>query len=135
VRFYYDKLTKILEERSMNLNDLRKGAKLDMKTVFDITNGYNIHNEFLVRIKTFLGLEYEDFFRWEKSEDELKPPEVKHFPTKIKVCQRDKKTLQIIRVFDSINEAARFLGKEKSAIVQCLKGTRKSAYGFKWTAA
>ena len=52
---------------------------------------------------------------------------------KIAVNQIDKETNQIINTFESANEAARFLGKEKgNHITEVCKGNGKTAYGYKW---
>ena len=54
-------------------------------------------------------------------------------PKAIKVIMIDKQTHKKIRIFDSIIDAAHYLGKNKSgAIVNCCKGNLKSAYGYVW---
>ena len=52
----------------------------------------------------------------------------------------DKKTGEFIMNFESLQEASRWVtehtnykGKNKSSkILECCKGTRKSAFGYKW---
>lgn len=59
--------------------------------------------------------------------------ETKTFLSK-KILQIDKETNEIIQLFNSGHEAARFLGDERKRqhIEEVCKGIRKSAYGFKW---
>ncbi len=49
----------------------------------------------------------------------------------------DRKTGRIINTFDSIADASKALGYEKHLgnIVNCCKGSRKTAYGYKWSYA
>jgi hypothetical protein len=51
-----------------------------------------------------------------------------------KVNQLDFRTNEILNTFDSIKYAFEFLGYEKNLgnITNCCKGTRKTAYGYKW---
>lgn len=44
----------------------------------------------------------------------------------------DKKTDEVIKEFDSLADAANYLGKSHSGISQCLSGRLKTAYGYKW---
>ena len=54
----------------------------------------------------------------------------------IKIDQLDKKTLQVIKTFNSVREAAMEIkgkgGGVSSHIHDACKGIRKSAYGYKW---
>jgi len=54
--------------------------------------------------------------------------------SKKKVAQLDKKTLMVIREYDSVVDAARALGNYdyNKHISDVCTGKRKSAYGFKW---
>lgn len=49
-----------------------------------------------------------------------------------KIVMCDKDTEEIIQIFNSINEAGRFLNKPHSNIVATLKGRQKTCYGYKW---
>lgn len=54
-------------------------------------------------------------------------------PKAIKVKMIDYTTNEIIKTFDSIIDAAHYIGKSKSChIVSCCKGRLKKAYGYKW---
>lgn len=47
--------------------------------------------------------------------------------------QRDKDTNEILNIFSTAGEAAKFLGKDRASHIQdCCRGRRKTAYGFKW---
>lgn len=49
------------------------------------------------------------------------------------VKQIDLNTGEVLQIFQSISEAAKFLGKKSSShIIECCKGKLKQAYGFKW---
>ncbi len=51
----------------------------------------------------------------------------------IKVKMIDKNTNEVIKIFGSLIDAAKFLGINKSChIVSCCKGKLKTAYGYKW---
>lgn len=41
-------------------------------------------------------------------------------------------TNEVVKEFDSITDAANFIGKPHNAICMCLKGKRKSAYKYYW---
>ena len=51
-----------------------------------------------------------------------------------KIAMCDKETFQVLKTFESVKEAGRFLGSEKKAwhITEVVKGKRKSAYGYFW---
>lgn len=51
-----------------------------------------------------------------------------------KICQIDKKTNELLNVFQSAREAGRYLGDESKNghIASALTGKRKTAYGYKW---
>ncbi len=54
----------------------------------------------------------------------------------IKINQIDIKTNKTIKTFDSVKEASDSLGKcYNSTLSMCCKGTRKTAYGYKWAYA
>lgn len=57
-----------------------------------------------------------------------------HRTLKMAVAQIDKKTNEVINVYDSTHEAARALGDDKknAHIRECCRGLRLSAYGYKW---
>lgn len=59
----------------------------------------------------------------------------KHFRAK-KVKQLDRKTLEVIRTWDSMIEATLFLnnGKKSTQISECINGRQNFAFGYKWTA-
>ena len=56
-----------------------------------------------------------------------------HRTLKMAVAQIDKKTNEVINVYDSTHEAARALGDDKknAHIRECCRGLRLSAYGYK----
>ncbi len=64
----------------------------------------------------------------------------KYDTNKIKIKQLHKETNELIKIWDSISEASKFLAKEnnssikaiKSNISQCIRGKRNSCQGFKW---
>lgn len=51
-----------------------------------------------------------------------------------RIFQIDKNTSEIVNIFGSCREAARFLGNEQKnvSINRCLNGKQKTAYGYKW---
>lgn len=49
-----------------------------------------------------------------------------------KIGQYDKTTLELLRVYDSVADAAKQIGKPRSHISSCANGSRSSAYGFIW---
>lgn len=49
-----------------------------------------------------------------------------------KVAQIDKDTNEVIRTFNSVGEAARFINKGSSHITEVCNGIHKTAYGYKW---
>lgn len=49
-----------------------------------------------------------------------------------KIAMCDKNTEQIIQIFPSINQAARYLNKSHANIIATLKGRQKTCYGYKW---
>lgn len=53
---------------------------------------------------------------------------------RMKVAQIDKDTGEIVRIYNSITEALKALGKNRHAsdISSCCKGKRARAYGYKW---
>lgn len=53
-------------------------------------------------------------------------------PNRKIVEQIDIESNNVINVFDSLNEAARFVGGDYTNIRSVCNGTRKSAYGYKW---
>jgi group I intron endonuclease len=58
------------------------------------------------------------------------PKEIK--PMNKKVAMINMVTLEIIQIFESTREAARFLGKGNSHITEACNGKIKSAYGYNW---
>ena len=53
-------------------------------------------------------------------------------PKSIKVVQLDKNTNELIKIWDSINEAQRKEGYQARCICACCKGKRKTHKGYKW---
>lgn len=51
-----------------------------------------------------------------------------------KIIQLDKQTNEILNIFDSLKDVGEFLGSQsrKTHVSDCIKGKRKSAYGYKW---
>ena len=61
------------------------------------------------------------------------PQESNNIKPKRRIAQIDLTTNQIVSTFDSTNEAARFLGKNKgSHIAEVCNGIHQQAYGYKW---
>lgn len=131
MRYYYDKLFKIMEERELNNEHLLIDAKIPMAVISQIYSGYNIDNQYVFMLQDYLGLKYTDFIDGKKDEEQLIPKEVKT-RRRSEVYQLNKKTGMIINRFDSTRDAGRALGKEFSAIAKCANGERHTAYGFKW---
>lgn len=50
----------------------------------------------------------------------------------IKIQMLDKTSGKVLKEFDSIKEAGRFLGKTAGHINEAAHGKRKTAYGYKW---
>lgn len=53
----------------------------------------------------------------------------------VKTIMCDKQTYEPIKIFDSINDAIKYLGLNKNSssnIVATMKGRKKSAYGYFW---
>lgn len=53
----------------------------------------------------------------------------------VKTIMCDKQTHEPIKIFDSINDAIKYLGLNKNSssnIVATMKGRKKSAYGYFW---
>lgn len=53
-------------------------------------------------------------------------------PSSKKVCQYDKKTQELIKIWDSMHDVERELGINHRSISACCQGKRKSAGGFIW---
>ena len=53
-------------------------------------------------------------------------------PKSIKVVQLDKNTNELIKIWDSINEAERKVGYKSQCICACCKGKRNTHKGYKW---
>lgn len=49
-----------------------------------------------------------------------------------RVHQIDKLTMEILKVFESVGEAAKMVNGNQSNISACINGRKKSAYGFLW---
>jgi hypothetical protein len=62
----------------------------------------------------------------------LNKPSEKAGKDKRKVCQLDKDTNEVIRVFDSIADAGRYINTRSSNISSVCKGLRNTCGGFKW---
>lgn len=57
----------------------------------------------------------------------------KHKKSLVKsLYQIDKTTDEILRIFDSCEQAAKYLGVNKHVISNCCRNQRPTAYGFKW---
>jgi hypothetical protein len=58
----------------------------------------------------------------------------KDYTKGIQICQLDKDTNELINIFESARDAAKYLGDESrnSHISSVLTGKRKTAYGYKW---
>lgn len=57
----------------------------------------------------------------------------KYGNAKKKTAMIDKDTNEIIKIFDSATEAAKFFNKDNSSFInQVCKGKKKTAYGYKW---
>jgi group I intron endonuclease len=48
------------------------------------------------------------------------------------VCQLDKETLEVIRIFTTAKEASEITKTNRSTICECCKGRRNSSGGYKW---
>lgn len=48
------------------------------------------------------------------------------------IAMCDKNNGQIIKIFPSVNQAARYFNKSHSNIIATLKGRQKTCYGYKW---
>lgn len=57
----------------------------------------------------------------------------KHKKSLVKpLYQIDKNTDEVLRIFDSCEQAAKYLGVNKHVISNCCRNQRPTAYGFKW---
>lgn len=66
----------------------------------------------------------------------VKPPESTWKEKQQKVYMLDKETLKIIKIFDSLSQACRFLNKREtfvSTISSCCNNKRFSAFGYRWS--
>ena len=102
----YDLIIKLWNENK-NIQEIAKIMKCDLGSVRKVLDINNIsHRERIIRSKKNL---YQS------------------------VAQLDKDTEEIINIFPSIQAAYNSLGKQHSGhIAAVCKGTRKTAYGFKW---
>ena len=55
-----------------------------------------------------------------------------HQPTRIPVVMCDKNTNETIKEFISIREAAKYINGDMRNIWNCLKGNKRTAYGYIW---
>lgn len=120
-----DKIKKPVYQYDKDGNFLRK---------FDSTNeaqweigkryGSEVNRAAHGKIKTAYG------FLWSfEKKDSLTPPKDTYKKT---VYQYDK-NMNFIMQYDSVNQAAKMLGKAPANISACALGKRKTAYGFIWT--
>ena len=68
-------------------------------------------------------------------ENNIKPPESTWKAKQKQVMMLDYDTLEVLNIFDSVSEAARYLGKDctfASTITSCCRNKRFSAYGYRW---
>ena len=69
-------------------------------------------------------------------QNDIKPPETTWKSKQEKVYMLDKKTLTVLKEFDSLSSACRFIGKNEtfvSTISACCTNKRFSAFGYRWT--
>ena len=65
----------------------------------------------------------------------VRPPESTWKDRQQSVYMLNKKTLEIIKEFDSLSSACRYIGKENtfvSTISSCCRNKRFSAFGYRW---
>tara|TARA_X000000368_G_scaffold301537_1_gene240252 strand:+ start:4143 stop:5426 length:1284 start_codon:yes stop_codon:yes gene_type:complete len=80
------------------------------------------------------------YWCYKEEYDISKKNHTKYDANKIKIKQINKETKGLIKIWDSISEASKFIAKEnkssikaiKSNISQCVRGKRNSCHGFKW---
>ena len=128
MRMTYENLSRVMEQKELNYNDIRLNAKIPMTILAKICNGENIPSQYINRICNYL---------------ECKPHEIITLldePEVIRETQPKRKTGAIlqyknekyVRRFNSVREAGRYLKKEPSAISRCINGKCKTAYGSTW---
>ena len=109
----------------------------DGKQYYDYSQIYALWNEGLTstKIKEIIGCSYDtirlvlDQYHVSK-EDRIKRV---NMDKALNIAMLDMKTGEIIQVFASLGDAAKFLGKTgKSHISDACKGKRQTAYGYKW---
>lgn len=66
------------------------------------------------------------------SQDHIDKIKASNEKRQVKINQIDKHTLEILRTFPSMAEAARFVNVGKGKIYDCCKGTAKTSKGFIW---
>lgn len=98
---------------------------------------FNIRNMKVVDVSKLVKLSEQHLRRLLK-EFEI-TPNYRLKPTRIKGSISENKkivmltlTNNIVRKFESSYKAAKFIGKTRQHIIDCCKGKRKTAYGYKW---
>lgn len=114
-------------QRKVNKIDLNTGNVI--KTYMSISEaardvGCNSSNLSKLCAKSGVGYGY----KWEYLDDDYVK---KDFSAK-KVCQLDLETGDVINVFSSISEAARYVDGDSSYLSKVCKGIQKSSKGFGW---
>jgi DNA-binding Xre family transcriptional regulator len=126
----YSNLFKTLETKGLTNQALVDIAKLSYGTVFKIHEGLNVPMGVIEKICNSIDCSPSDVFEY------INLPEItrdnsNHEHYKQDIYQCDKKG-NIIQRFHGPRDAGRKLGKQHSAISECLNGNRKTAYGSIW---
>lgn len=123
----YIKMFEYMKQNEFTVKDLREKAKLSYEEIYMLLTGEAITEQSAQKIYNAFDCQFKDIF---DSNIELRSVNNAHSKkTAIGMYTMDGK--EIAR-FDGIREAARTIGRESSAIVQCVNEKRKSAYGFVW---
>jgi len=121
----------MMKRHRINILEVKTRAKLSTDMLATIGNNETLPLMIIEKIAKVLSCQPKDVVKMPDS------------PIPFKTTIFDKATAVImcdlrgneIRRFDSINEAARFLGKPPGAISRCLNGKGKKAYGYRWKRA